>query len=111
MLGVLLWFMLPLILPWGAGDWLSALPIGGGPFQAGASLMQRADPATWERMMRLYRVCPPECATELCEAALAARSARPLPTVVSPAATRGQIESAGTGGRADRDQRGRMRRA
>jgi ElaB/YqjD/DUF883 family membrane-anchored ribosome-binding protein len=64
MLGVLLWFLLPLVLPWGAGDWLSALPLGGGPWQAGASLMQRADPVTWERMIRLYRACPPERATE-----------------------------------------------
>lgn len=79
MLGVLLWFMLPLVLPWSAGDWLSALPIGGGPWQAGASLMRRADPATWERMVRLDRACPPERATELCEAAMAARPA-PLPS-------------------------------
>jgi hypothetical protein len=79
MLGVLLWFLLPVILPWGAGDWLSALPIGGGPWQAGASLMQRADPAAWERMVRLDRACPPDRATELCEAALAARPARPPP--------------------------------
>jgi hypothetical protein len=79
MLGVLLWFLLPLVLPWGAGDWLDALPIGGGPLQAGATLMQRADPATWERMVRLYRACPPNRATELCEAAMAARTARPHP--------------------------------
>jgi hypothetical protein len=79
MLGVLLWFMLPLILPWGAGDWLSALPIGGGPWQAGAALMQRADPAVWERMVRLYRACPPDSATALCEAAMTARTAPPHP--------------------------------
>ncbi|MGH7048442.1 MAG: DUF6118 family protein [Stellaceae bacterium] len=79
MLGVLLWFMLPLVLPWGAGDWLSALPLGGGPWQAGASLMQRANPAAWERMVQLYQACPPERATALCEAAMAARPAPPPP--------------------------------
>ncbi|MGH7187569.1 MAG: DUF6118 family protein [Acetobacteraceae bacterium] len=77
MLGVLLWFLLPLVLPWGAGDWLSALPIGGGPWQAGASLMRRADPAAWERMVRLYQACPPNRATELCEASIATR---PVPS-------------------------------
>ena len=79
MFGVLLWFMLPVILPWGAGDWLSALPIGGGPWQAGAALMQRANPAAWERMVRLYQACPPGRATELCAAAMAARPAPPHP--------------------------------
>jgi hypothetical protein len=79
MLGVLLWFLLPLMLPWGAGDWLSALPIGGGPWQAGASLMQRADPAAWERMVRLDRACPPDRATASCEAAMAARTPPPRP--------------------------------
>ncbi|MGH7077808.1 MAG: DUF6118 family protein [Acetobacteraceae bacterium] len=79
MLGVLLWFLLPLVLPWGAGDWLSALPLGGGPLQAGAALMQRADPATWDRMVGLYRACPPDRATESCEAAMAARTASSPP--------------------------------
>jgi ElaB/YqjD/DUF883 family membrane-anchored ribosome-binding protein len=78
MLGVLLWFLLPLVLPWGAGDWLAALPIGGGPLQAGASLMRRADPAAWERMVRLYNACPADRATKLCAAALA-RTAPPPP--------------------------------
>jgi hypothetical protein len=79
MLGVLLWFLLPAVLPWGAGDWLSALPIGGGPWQAGAALMQRTDPATWARMVRLYRACSPDSATKVCEAAMAARTAAPPP--------------------------------
>jgi hypothetical protein len=79
MLGVLLWFLLPLVLPWGAGDWLSALPIGGGPWQAGASLMRRADPAAWERIVRLDRACPPDRATELCAAALAQTTRTPPP--------------------------------
>jgi hypothetical protein len=79
MLGVLLWFLLPLVLPWGAGDWLAALPIGGGPWQAGAALMQRADPAVWERMVRLDRACPPDSATALCEAAMTARTRPPPP--------------------------------
>jgi hypothetical protein len=79
MLGVLLWFLLPLILPWGAGDWLAVLPIGGGPWQAGATLMRRADPSTWERMVRLYQACPPDSATALCEAAMTARTRPPPP--------------------------------
>jgi hypothetical protein len=80
MLGVLLWFLLPLVLPWGAGDWLAALPIGGGPLQAGAALMRRADPVTWDRIVRLYRACPADRATKVCEAAMAARTARPHPS-------------------------------
>jgi hypothetical protein len=84
MLGVLLWFLLPLVLPWGAGDWLAALPIGGGPWRAGATLMRRADPATWERMVRLYKACPPDRTTASCEAALAARTRPPHPDRRTP---------------------------
>ena len=74
--GVLLWFMLIVMLPWGAGDWLAALPLGGGPWQAGEALMQRNSPASFDRMVRLYKACG-EQATELCEAAIAVRTIQP----------------------------------
>ena len=74
--GVLLWFMLIVILPWGAGDWLAALPLGGGPWRAGEALMQRDSPASFDRMVRLYKACG-EQATELCEAAITVRAIQP----------------------------------
>lgn len=73
--GVLLWFMLIVLLPWGAGDWLAALPLGGGRWQAGAALMQRDSPESFDKMARLYKACG-EQATELCEAAVMVRSAQ-----------------------------------
>ena len=74
--GVFLWFMLIVMLPWGAGDWLAALPLGGGPWQAGEALMQRDSPASFDRMVRLYKACG-EQATELCEAAITVRAIQP----------------------------------
>jgi Family of unknown function (DUF6118) len=42
--GVLLWLMLVALLPWGVGDRLAALPLGGSPWQAGQALMRRDSP-------------------------------------------------------------------
>jgi len=74
--GVLLWFMLTAFLPWGGGTWLAGLAFGG-RWNAGATMLEDADPIAWERMVRLARACPPEDATELCEAAMAVRTAEP----------------------------------
>ena len=35
LLGIALWYVLPSLLPWGAGDWLVSSLIGGGRWQAG----------------------------------------------------------------------------
>ena len=74
--GALLWFMLVAMLPWGAGTWLAALPLGG-RCQAGETLIQEADPTTWARMVGLYKACPQGTATELCEAAIAVKTSSP----------------------------------
>jgi hypothetical protein len=74
--GALLWFMLTAFLPWGGGTWLAGLAFGG-RWNAGATMLEDADPTAWERMVRLARACPPDDATELCEAAMAVRTAAP----------------------------------
>ena len=74
MLRVALWYLLPSVLPWGAGDRLAASLIGGGPWRAGETLMQRASPATFGRMVRLYNACG-QRSVVACEAALTARGA------------------------------------
>jgi len=72
--GVLLWFFLAALLPWGAGDWLASLPInGGGPWGAGQALLNRNSPESWDKMRRLYRACDGQ-STELCEAAITVRT-------------------------------------
>jgi len=62
------------MLPWGAGDWLASTLIGGGRWQAGETLMERASPEGFGRMVRLYNACG-ERPIETCEAALAADTA------------------------------------
>jgi len=72
--GVLLWFFLVALLPWGAGDWLASLPINGGEaWGAGQALLDRNSPESWDKMRRLYRACGSQ-ATELCEAAITVRT-------------------------------------
>ena len=72
--GVLLWFLLAALLPWGAGDWLASLPISGGrPWEAGQALLGRNSPESWDKMRRLYRACGSQ-PTELCEAAITVRT-------------------------------------
>ncbi len=81
-LGFVVWWPLVFLTPWGGGHWLAATLIGGGQWQAGETLMQEEDPVTWDRMVRLYKACPQDSTTELCEAALAVRAmpqGRPLP--------------------------------
>jgi hypothetical protein len=74
MLGIALWYILPSLLPWGAGDWLASSLIGGGRWRAGETLMERASPESFARMVQLYNACG-ERPIETCEAALAAGTA------------------------------------
>ena len=74
MLGIALWYVLPSLLPWGAGDWLASSLIGGGRWQAGETLMERASPEGFDRMVRLYNACG-ERPIDTCEAALATGTA------------------------------------
>jgi hypothetical protein len=81
MAGMLLWFMLTAMLPWGGGTWLAGLAFGG-RWSAGEAMMQEADSAAWDRMVRLYKACPQDSPTELCEATMTVRTiapSRPLP--------------------------------
>jgi hypothetical protein len=74
--GALLWFMLTAMLPWGGGTWLAGLAFGG-RWNAGEAMMQDASPAQWDRMARLYKACPQDSTTELCEAAITVRTITP----------------------------------
>jgi hypothetical protein len=76
-LGFVVWWPLAFLTPWGGGHWLAATLIGGGRWGAGQTLIEEANPAVWERMVRLYRACPVDTTTELCEAALAVRTIPP----------------------------------
>ncbi len=72
--GVLLWFFLAALLPWGGGDWLASLPISrGGPWAAGQALLARSSPESWDQMLRLYKACGDQ-PTQLCEAAITVRT-------------------------------------
>lgn len=74
--GMLLWVLLTAALPWSGGTWLAGLAFGG-RFSAGQAMLREADPATWDRMVRLYNACPQDSRTELCEAAIAVRTISP----------------------------------
>jgi hypothetical protein len=74
LLGIALWYVLPSLLPWSAGDWLASSLIGGGRWRAGETLMERASPESFGRMIRLYNACGQQ-PVELCEAAIVARTA------------------------------------
>ena len=76
--GALLWVVLAAVLPWGAGDWMAAVPISGGDrWAAGHALLRREGPQTWDRMVRLYKACGDQL-TELCEAAIVVRTMPPV---------------------------------
>jgi hypothetical protein len=96
--GMALWYVLPTVLPSGAGDWLAASLIGGSPWYAGEALMQRASPQSFDKMVQLYNACGDE-PVELCAATIAVKTlkitgndgqaASPLPpTAVAPARSR-----------------------
>lgn len=75
-LGLMVWYPLVWLTPFGGGHWLAASLIGGGRWGAGATLMREEAPEAWERMVRLYRACG-EQATETCEAAMTGRTIAP----------------------------------
>ena len=74
LLGIALWYILPSLLPWGAGDWLASSLIGGGRWRAGETLMERVSPESFGRMVRLYNACG-QRPIESCEAAITDRIA------------------------------------
>jgi hypothetical protein len=74
--GVGLWYVAAGLLPRSAGDWIAASLIGGTRWQAGATLMDEASPASFDKMVRLYEACR-EQTNALCEAAVAVRSIQP----------------------------------
>jgi hypothetical protein len=80
--GVLLWLMLIRFLPWGAGDWLASLPLGGDRWQAGQLLLQRARPDDFERIMLLDLACG-DLETRRCEKAMTALATPAQPPAVS----------------------------
>lgn len=76
--GAALWFMLPSVLTRNAGDWMAASLIRGGRWEAGATLMDRADQKDFERVWRLFKACPQDSTIALCEAAITVRTLFPL---------------------------------
>jgi hypothetical protein len=86
-LGLLLWFPVVWLTPFGGGHWLAAKMIGGGRWAAGETLMQEANAEAWARMAQLYQACPRTSATEVCEAAMAAPTVpiAPVPAPNAPA--------------------------
>jgi hypothetical protein len=76
LLGILLCLGMVALLPRAAGAWVAASIVGGDPWTAGQNLMREGDPATFERMVRLYQACPQDSATELCAAAFAIKAAQ-----------------------------------
>lgn len=63
------------LFPRATGSWVAASILGGDPWDAGQALLYQADPATFERMVRLYQACPKNASTELCRAAMAVKRA------------------------------------
>ncbi len=56
--GMVLIRVLIAVLPWGGGDWLAGVMVGGRtPWQAGEILMQDADPISFDKMAKLYNTC------------------------------------------------------
>ena len=84
-LGVALWYVLPAVLPWGAGDWLAASLIGGSPWQAGQVLMRAGNPAGFNRLVRLSLACGSQPVAR-CIAGIARETA--MPAGPNPAAAR-----------------------
>ena len=62
-----------------AGSWIAATIVGDGPWNAGLTLMRRADLASYEKMVRLFNACGDQ-STELCEAAIVITRSHPCPT-------------------------------
>jgi hypothetical protein len=74
LLGILLCICMVALMPRTAGAWVAASIVGGDPWTAGQTLMREGDPATFERIVRLYQACPQGSSTELCTAAMAVQA-------------------------------------
>ncbi len=73
--GLGLWAILVEVLPWGGGTWLASLPLAGGDrWQAGQTLMHAADPAGFDRIVKLSQACGDQ-QVDLCAAAIAVKTA------------------------------------
>ena len=57
--------------------------------------MEEASPASWDKMVRLYKACPPDSTTDVCEAAEAVRTITPDTTAnpSHPAPRSGRVVS------------------
>lgn len=86
-LGFMVWYPLVWLIPLGGGHWLAATLIGG-RWSAGQTLLQEAAPASWERMVRLYKACPQDSTTDFCEAAMAVRT---IPTARGIESRKGRV--------------------
>jgi len=75
--GVGLWYAAAGLLPRSVSDGVAASLIGGDRWHAGQTLMEEGSPESWDKMLRLYKACRPDTATELCEAAIAVRTIAP----------------------------------
>lgn len=76
LLGILLCLCMVALVPRTAGVWVAASIVGADPWTAGQVLMREGDPATFERMVRLYQACPQDSTTQLCAAAFAVKAAQ-----------------------------------
>jgi len=80
-----------------AGALIAAGIVGESDWNVGQALMRRGDPEGWDRMARLYNVCPQDVATERCEAAMAVRTLAPAMTTQLPAAGTTRRSASGNG--------------
>ena len=78
MLGVVACFGAVAVFPAQAGGWIAATVLGGGPWDAGQVMLRQGNPAAFERMVRLYKACPADFPTALCETAMAVRTIAPV---------------------------------
>ncbi len=83
--GFVIWYPLVLLVALlGGGHWLAGKLVGGTRWEAGWTLMQEANPVVADKMARLYKGCPEDATTELCETAMMVRTIPPLPTETTP---------------------------
>jgi hypothetical protein len=87
------------VLPGGGGDWLAAQLIGGGPWEAGQTLMRDADPESFAKLVKLYNTCGPR-PVAFCAAAITLdEAARAAAGNGSSVATMPSEPTGGTAGR------------
>ncbi len=82
--GFVIWYPLVLLVALlGGGHWLAGKLVGGTKWEAGWTLMQEANPVASDKMARLYKGCPEDATTELCETAMVVRTIPPMPQSTS----------------------------